>query len=71
MTWWRCGWTAGDLDRPGPPHVVPVLDEQVLHRLIGSAQVMADQLAHLAGRCERPDITVRVLFTPDSGRNRC
>jgi hypothetical protein len=49
------------LDRADPPHVVAVIDEQVLHRLIGSAQVMADQLAHLAGLCERPDITIQVL----------
>ena len=49
------------LDRPGPPHVVAVIDESVLHRLIGSAQVMADQLAHLAEQCERPDVSIQVL----------
>jgi len=49
------------LDRPDPPHVVAVIDESVLHRLIGSAQVMADQLAHLAEQCERPDASIQVL----------
>lgn len=38
------------LDRAGPPHVVTVLDEAVLHRLIGSPQIMADQLGFLAER---------------------
>jgi transcriptional regulator with XRE-family HTH domain len=36
------------LERPRPPHVVAVLDQSVLDRLIGSPQVMADQLMHIA-----------------------
>jgi transcriptional regulator with XRE-family HTH domain len=48
-------------DRAVPPHVVVVLDESVLHRLIGSPQVMADQLAHIAEMCERPWISVQML----------
>jgi hypothetical protein len=34
------------LDRARPPHVVAVLDEAVLHRLIGTPAVMHDQLTH-------------------------
>ncbi len=49
------------LERPDPPHVVVVLDESVLHRLIGSAQVMADQLTHVAELSERPYVSVQVI----------
>jgi Domain of unknown function (DUF5753) len=49
------------LDRPAPPHVVAVIDESVLHQLIGSPQIMVDQLAHLADLYERPDISIQVL----------
>lgn len=49
------------LDRPDPPQVVAVLDETVLHRLIGSPPVMADQLAHLADVSERPNVSVQVI----------
>ncbi len=49
------------LDEPDPPDVVVVLDELVLHRLIGSAQVMHDQLTDLAELSERPNISVQVV----------
>jgi transcriptional regulator with XRE-family HTH domain len=49
------------LERPDPPHVVAVINESVLHGLIGSPQIMADQLAHLADQAERPNISVQVL----------
>jgi transcriptional regulator with XRE-family HTH domain len=49
------------LERPDPPHVVAVIHEPVLHGLIGSPQIMADQLAHLADQAERPNISVQVL----------
>ena len=49
------------LERPDPPHVVAVINESVLHGLIGSPQIMADQLVHLADRAERPNISVQVL----------
>ena len=35
-------------DKPDPPDVVVVLDEAVLHRLIGSPPVMYDQLVEVA-----------------------
>jgi transcriptional regulator with XRE-family HTH domain len=56
------------LDGPKPPHVVAVLDESVLHRLIGSPQIMTDQLTHLAELYERPNISVQVI-TSDTGAN--
>jgi transcriptional regulator with XRE-family HTH domain len=49
------------LDRPGPPDLVTVLDESVLHRLIGSPQVMADQLSYIAERATLPHILVQVV----------
>ena len=56
------------LERPHPPHVVTVLDQSVLHRLIGSRQVMADQLMHIAELSERPDLSVQVI-SADTGAN--
>jgi transcriptional regulator with XRE-family HTH domain len=55
------------LDRPSPPQLVVVLDESVLHRLIGSPPVMADQLAHVADQSERPDISVQVVPAATGG----
>jgi transcriptional regulator with XRE-family HTH domain len=49
------------LDRPDPPHVVAVLDEAALRRLIGTSAVMHDQLAHLAAMSERPYISVEIV----------
>jgi transcriptional regulator with XRE-family HTH domain len=49
------------LERPDPPHVVAVIDDSVLHRLIGSPQIMADQLARVADLAERPNIAVQVV----------
>jgi transcriptional regulator with XRE-family HTH domain len=49
------------LDRPDPPHVVAVLDESVLRRLIGSPPVMADLLAHFAELSERPNISIQIV----------
>jgi hypothetical protein len=40
---------------------VAVLDESVLHRLIGSAQVMHDQLTSLAELSVRPYISIEVV----------
>lgn len=56
------------LDRPDPPHVVAVIDESVLHRLIGSAQIMADALAHMADMAERPNVSVQVVLS-EAGAN--
>jgi Domain of unknown function (DUF5753) len=49
------------LDRDDPPLSWVLLDENVLHREIGDAKIMRDQLAHLAGMARRPNITVQVI----------
>jgi transcriptional regulator with XRE-family HTH domain len=54
------------LDRPGPPHLITVLDELVLHRLIGSPTIVADQLGHLVTVGERRNISVHVLPATDA-----
>jgi hypothetical protein len=49
------------LDRPRAPTLWVVLDETVLHRRIGSPQIMHDQLLHLADLADRPRITIQVV----------
>jgi transcriptional regulator with XRE-family HTH domain len=49
------------LDRPDPPRVIAVIDEAVLHRLIGTAAIMHDQLAHLVKVSGRPNISVEIV----------
>jgi Domain of unknown function (DUF5753)/Helix-turn-helix domain len=51
------------LTRPDPPSVVIVLDELVLHRLIGEQEAMSDQLAHVIELSKRPNVHVHVLPT--------
>jgi transcriptional regulator with XRE-family HTH domain len=49
------------LDRGGPPDVVAVIDEFALRRMIGSAEVMAGQLARLADISRHPNVVVQVV----------
>jgi hypothetical protein len=49
------------LDLPDPPDITIALWEPVLHHLIGSAEVMRDQLARLAELSLRPRILVHIL----------
>jgi transcriptional regulator with XRE-family HTH domain len=49
------------LDRKDPPYFWVLLDENVLHREVGSAEIMRDQLAYLAGVARRPHVTVQVI----------
>jgi transcriptional regulator with XRE-family HTH domain len=51
------------LEQPDPPEAVAVIDESVLHRLIGSPEVMHDQLIHVAELAERPYVCVQVVLT--------
>jgi hypothetical protein len=51
----------GILDRPKPPELWVVLDEAVLHRLIGSRKIVYEQLLHLADTSCRANITVQVV----------
>jgi transcriptional regulator with XRE-family HTH domain len=49
------------LDRADATNVVAVLDESVLHKLIGSPEIMHEALTHLAVMAERPDISVSIV----------
>jgi transcriptional regulator with XRE-family HTH domain len=49
------------LSRVDPPEVVAVLHETVLNRLIGSPEVMHEQLSHLADMASHPNISVHVV----------
>ncbi|RKN48516.1 helix-turn-helix domain-containing protein [Micromonospora endolithica] len=49
------------LDRPTPPQFVVVLDQGVLERPIGGAQVMREQLLHLVEVGQRPRVHLHVV----------
>lgn len=51
------------LDRADPPSVVIVLDELALHRLIGTPEVMCEQLEHLLELSKRPNVHIHILPT--------
>jgi transcriptional regulator with XRE-family HTH domain len=51
----------GIFDKPEPPHLWIVLDEAVLHRLIGTPKTTYDQLVHLADMSERSYISIQVV----------
>jgi hypothetical protein len=53
------------LDGADPPETVVMLDECVLHRLIGSPPVMHDQLVQVADMARRPHISVQVVPSAD------
>ncbi|REF00596.1 helix-turn-helix domain-containing protein [Thermomonospora umbrina] len=46
--------------RDNGTEVRAVIDEAALRRPVGGAEVMRAQLEHLAGACDRPDVTVQV-----------
>jgi len=48
-------------EKADPPDVSVVLDETVLHRMIGSSKVMRDALDHLVELSERPYIILQVI----------
>ncbi|MFE7532002.1 helix-turn-helix transcriptional regulator [Kitasatospora sp. NPDC057542] len=48
------------LDQKSPPTLHAVIEEGVLLRPVGGPQVMAEQLRHLEGLAERPNITVQI-----------
>ncbi|MFF0967202.1 helix-turn-helix domain-containing protein [Streptomyces sp. NPDC003703] len=49
------------LHTPEAPKLVALLDESVLHRQVGGAAVMREQLQHLVQMSQRPNITLRIL----------
>lgn len=52
---------AAALARANPPQLWCVIDEGVLHRCIGGAKAMHDQLEHLANIAENPQTTIQVI----------
>jgi transcriptional regulator with XRE-family HTH domain len=49
------------LERTPAPHLSVIIDEAVLARIAGSADVMREQLDHLLAAARRPRVTVRVI----------
>ena len=49
------------LTRDDPPAAWFLLDEAALRRCVGSAAIMAAQLAHLAGLARLPNVTIQVV----------
>lgn len=49
------------LDRPDAPQVWAVVDESVLLRVLGSREVMREQLAHLVKLAQLPHVTVQIV----------
>lgn len=49
------------LDGDDPPVLWVLLDENVLHREVGGAKIMQDQLMRVAAMARRPNITVQII----------
>ncbi|MFD2690379.1 helix-turn-helix domain-containing protein [Streptomyces phyllanthi] len=49
------------LARPKPPHLWAILDESVMHRVVGSPEIMKEQLGRLLEANESTHITLQVL----------
>jgi uncharacterized protein DUF5753 len=56
------------LDRNAPPVVTAILDESVLRRPVGGAEIMAKQLDQLIELARRPNIRIHVLTYEQSAR---
>ncbi|MGC5342255.1 helix-turn-helix domain-containing protein [Streptomyces sp. DT24] len=49
------------LTRPSPPHLWAIVDESVIRRVVGSPEIMREQLELLLEANESPDITLQIL----------
>jgi hypothetical protein len=49
------------LSRPRPPRLSVILDESILHRVLGGTEVMGEQLRHLVEMSRRPNVSVQVV----------
>jgi transcriptional regulator with XRE-family HTH domain len=49
------------LTRPTPPKIWAVLDEAVLRRPIGGAEIMRAQIKHLIEMSQRPNVTIQIV----------
>ena len=62
----------GLLTRENAPHFSFVLDESIIHRVVGSPAIMSRQFQHLASIAKLPNVTIQVVpFTagPHPGMN--
>jgi len=59
------------LSRPGAPQLWAVVDEGVLRRPIGSAEVMREQIRHLIEVTDHPAVTLQVLPFRVGGHSAC
>jgi transcriptional regulator with XRE-family HTH domain len=51
----------GLLTRENAPHFSFVLDESIIHRVVGSPAIMSRQFQHLASVAELPNVTIQVV----------
>lgn len=56
---------------PGRKKICAVLDEAILHRAVGDAAVMREQLEHLAALAGEPYVDIRILPEPVNLAARC
>ncbi|QWF78784.1 helix-turn-helix domain-containing protein [Amycolatopsis sp. CA-230715] len=49
------------LVRPNPPRLRVLLGEAALHRMVGGAEVMREQLDHLLQAGKQPNVSIRIL----------
>jgi transcriptional regulator with XRE-family HTH domain len=49
------------LSQPDPPHLFAFVGEAALNQIVGSAEIMAGQLRHLAGMSQWSNVDVRVM----------
>ncbi|WP_447037687.1 helix-turn-helix domain-containing protein [Streptomyces sp. DSM 118878] len=49
------------LQRAEPPRICAIIDEAAVHRIVGGADVMREQLEHLLTLSEGPQVTVQIL----------
>jgi len=47
--------------RTSPAELVAIIDQQVLHRRVGDADLMKQQLSHLLKASRRPNLTIHIL----------
>jgi Predicted transcriptional regulators len=47
--------------RTNPPQIIAILDEGVLHRPVGSLEIMRDQLEHLLELAQYPHVTLQMV----------
>lgn len=50
-------------DKTVPPTLVIMVDEQALHRPVGTSETMKEQLEHLIALSSLPNVTVQVVLT--------